>query len=119
MNEELLNYASFIIYACCLTLWQMGPIGCPETSVNNHRSTLPNITKERNSHTTAEAWKTAKPRIDSCCSYAFTDYALVLFNSELLPKILKEVTRPCFASQCICLLRDGVFHVYGMYRRNI
>ena len=28
----------------------MGPIGCPETSVRNYRSTLRNIPEERRSH---------------------------------------------------------------------
>jgi len=29
---------------------KMGPTGCRETSANNHRSTLCNITEERRSH---------------------------------------------------------------------
>jgi hypothetical protein len=46
---------------------KMGPIRCPETSVNNYNSTLPNIAEERRYNQHHEG--SLKSKLVGCCGY--------------------------------------------------
>jgi hypothetical protein len=78
---------------------KMGPVGCPETSVTNYKSTMCNIPEERRPHFYRDGSLISRKRRHVSCPLS----ALLFLNitaSDLTP--FSQVSKPKMSLTCLC-----------------